>query len=754
MRSFDDYASFIQHIESDMKIADFNPVRFVNVETMETWVKVKSYFTNRTKGTIKLSDFCETDDIAPNLNRLKVRLRQITDTTLLIPISEYLRINRPLAHKTLTDILHLSYPNNSNGKLRLYVLLYRMKDIMATVQIGPREINTVTVIQESLESDYSLAVVQRSLDFTTKGNEIDGFKKYLIYWEQNPDKPIVLRTKNAVHYQDIVFSDNVEVIVTAFELLRYLGLSRFVKEYGTEEQWGYLVAEYCKSKNIDIAIGSVLQTMKYDDALFGNWISYDPNKRWLLLLWSTLHTENEYLKLVFSDSSIHDFENRVYSSIVPLLSNEKFWQLYAERKRILTYMGLPVSEATLAYCKEENGVNKLKCLTDCSPKEREMIISTTFEMGAWNDTLSVIENVYPLLATYVMPLETGDLSIDSYFDKYRKCKLANAASDDFLADVDKFAEEQGKSIWQLRSRNAIVEQTYSPGDAVLFVDALGAEYAPALKSCFDENSYDVDISYGYCNMPSTTSYNNDFYKGKARLEPIFDLDDWKHSKCDFPQSIEKELTLLAKIKKSVDGGLTTYKRIIIAADHGTSRLAVIAKGNSHDASENAEKYKYGRYCIDDSRQYDLFGCISHDSYWIFANYDRFSQKGFPICEIHGGASLEEMIVPVITVSRKSSKTEAVSGKISVTLLTPTIKLPIDRNVKVMFRLEGSGQSVQVSVDNQYISCECQEGVYFFVQNIGGNKSLYTARVLVDGRIAGDIQYRIIRPMEEKRGFDI
>ncbi|MBK5260961.1 MAG: BREX-4 system phosphatase PglZ [Peptostreptococcaceae bacterium] len=759
MLNFKDYSSFTQYIDLDCGKADLNPVRFINVETMKMWAQVKSYLTSKSQVLIKLSDFCENEDIAPNMNQLKKKIRMVKDKTLVVPLSEYLRINRPLATKTLYDILHANFENNTNGDLRIYIILYRMSEVLSTLQLGPREMNAVLIISEGCESDYSLMIVQNNLNFSLNGNVIEGFKKYMIYWEENPDKPIVLRTSKAINYTDITFSDNVEVIVSAFDFLKHLGVTKSLrKEYGTDAQWEMLAAQFRDNKDFDRAICEILLVTSYNDNLFSNWAHFDSMKKWILWVWAMVNGENEYLVYVLNNcKTVDDFEEKMYSCIAFFLNSYSFWDVYNQRKDILVKMKIIVSKNLLFFLENLSVEDKLKCLTDVSIEEREKTFECLANMNEFDIIEDIIKNTYPCVFEYLQPLGLEDNLLESYFYSYRICKLKNKATEDFLNRVNEVAKEHGKLIWQLKSRNALVEKMYDDKTIIQFVDAFGAEYVSIFKKCFDQSIYDFKVEFGYCNMPSITSENNDFYKNRNHMEPYYELDILKHSNSIFPSNIEREFEIVKKIKGLVDKSFSDgYKTIIIAADHGSSRLAVIARGDSHESFETSVKYKYGRYCIDNAADYsDIKGCFSHDEFWIFANYDRFIQKGAPICEIHGGASLEEMIVPVITIQMKDALSEvSLNNSAIITVISQLIKIPISRDIEVQFSVDMSLNKIGVIVDNQKFDCEYNNGIYSFIQHLESKKTDYVAKVVSDGHIIGVFKYRVVRPMEKRQEFDI
>ena len=49
--------------------------------------------------------------------------------------------------------------------------------------------------------------------------------------------------------------------------------------------------------------------------------------------------------------------------------------------------------------------------------------------------------------------------------------------------------------------------------------------------------------------------------------------------------------------------------------------------------------------------------IEENDYWILANYDRFRGGRKSDVEVHGGASLEEVLIPIIEITPKKDNIE-------------------------------------------------------------------------------------------------
>lgn len=745
--SFTTIEQLSEYLEKDAKKASINPVRFINVETIDMWVKVKSLLGKLATNHIKVSSFCEDDDTTPNLFILKSKIKKVTDTTLLTPISEYLRINNTIAKKIFEDFLHIEY-ENSNGKLRLYIPVYRMKEVLATLTLSPRTADCLIFLDTKRENDYSLTIVQSEIQVDIDGNRINGFRNYFRYWEENPDKPIILYTQNAIHYQDVVFSDDVRVVISSYDLLNcHYNLPSVLKEnYGTEAQWNKLAIDYRKTKEINSTLATILDVSKFSIELFSKWKTGKEDTKWLIWLWAKYQIKEGYLFEVLNKTDRYtDFIDAVYTTIINFIGSNNFNSYYEERNNLIDILDyVPTSKFWEQFYRLGNK-DRLKVLTNKTKKEKEEIILAIKNDGN-NQDVNELRGKYDLLVNYLEPMNVDDL-IDDYFNQYRWLKVQDRITPEFLELVNTYAAEKGMRIFHFDSRNSIVNKLYDEKSIILFVDAMGLEYLPLLRTFFP-----CEYKVGYCNMPSTTSHNNDFFKNKNN-KTIYTLDEQKHSNIKFPESIINELEIVESIVKEVEVLLVDYEKVIIAADHGTSRLAVLGKGKDYLAKDSSEKYKYGRYCADAEASYDnIPGIIPNDNYWIFANYDRFSQHGAPIDEIHGGASLEEMLVPVICIYKNTNTSESVHKRkqIIITLLTPSVKVSLDKTVTVKFKLDDNLDSVVAVVNNERIKCEHEGDVYYFNHKVGqANK--YTAKIVSDGLI-GEIKYSVIKGISSNIDF--
>ena len=279
-----------------------------------------------------------------------------------------------------------------------------------------------------------------------------------------------------------------------------------------------------------------------------------------------------------------------------------------------------------------------------------------------------------------------------------------------------------------------------------------------LFSDLDEQHYSVTFEAGFCTLPSITEINKDFMDGRNTIEPpVRELDELKHASNVHPESLIKQLHILDGLKDRVLGLLVgSVHRIIIAADHGTSRMAVKIRNTEYDnvypKPENINIYKYGRFCEGTEDEPKYPSAINFNERLIFADYSRFVQTGAPMDEIHGGASLEEWIVPVITVERiKENKPEVVEVKPNSTKYKPTLGT---KQVNVEFFISGNKRnSVFARIKGNSYKCEWREGMYSFMFIPSKDDSRLTVKI-ADGGILGQFDIEIEQGIKKNKGFDI
>ena len=136
------------------------------------------------------------------------------------------------------------------------------------------------------------------------------------------------------------------------------------------------------------------------------------------------------------------------------------------------------------------------------------------------------------------------------------------------------------------------------------------------------------------------------------------LDETKHkdsSKYNFtlnelPIHLASEISIISKAisRAAVELRNRKYKRFILTSDHGASRLAVLRK--KEEKYETNTKGKHSGRCCEIFENYDIPFAAEENGYLVLADYGRFKGSRAANVEVHGGASLEEVIIPIIEFS--------------------------------------------------------------------------------------------------------
>lgn len=658
--SLNELKNFLQR---DMGKNSFSPVRFINVDSLADWFELKNFLGTLTTNFIFLSSHCSGDDTFPNLRKLRNNLQREAQTVCVLPLSEYLRVNPDQAEPEIKRFLNLY--KGETYSFRIYFLMYRLKSFFLSLKItDPRQKECVLLSSTDTADDYSLTIIQKSMHFKTDGEHVDNFKSYLQYWEKTPNAALTLYTENAVHLQDKKFFDDVKVIANAFDLLRhhYALPAEFKKIFGREEDWQRLAELIATTGNFERAFCKALAVDGFGTSSFKNFGRREKFQQWLLWLRCKLQDSGYAARCAKESSSPEEFATKIYGLIFSCADEKFFDELCKERREILSLMKILPPESFLECVRQSDKRIALKILTDNSHAERLLIFETLqkFRLNECDAAREILQRVFPALARYLSNAGEEFFTAEQaeYFRRYRWLKVTNHLTEDFNRRVTEIAKDNKKNIYALPSRNQIVGEESSDDTAILFVDGLGAEYLNFFAEDFAPLTENFSVKYrvGRCNLPSVTENNKDFLQGKNVFCEILDLDTLKHTNLNYPENILGELEILATLKEKFLRAADTFKKIILCSDHGTSRLAVLARQTKFDnafPAEGRQVYKSGRFADATAGNEKIFPtALEYDGKIIFADYSRFIQRGSPGSEVHGGATWEEILVPVITIERR------------------------------------------------------------------------------------------------------
>lgn len=465
---------------------------------------------------------------------------------------------------------------------------------------------------------------------------------------------------------------------------KYVEIKRVAdKSWASCEQWEWLRGQSKSHADFSSLVaqrwGSTRDLCQQIDDVFHNQSS---NERWLLWLAMRVFGEGSGTYLGFSldqTTSCEAWIRRVYHALADVArSDSRFESFFAQRLELLKLLPANSTEMQF-YCQsvaERYGKDAVYYLSDSTDHERRQWMKTIDE-NDWTDAEieKAIAHASRELSYYIEPfvfdshnshLKNDNISLAGdltyYFNRYKYLKIRNCIDDDFIEYVDKYAIERPYN--KLRCRSAVTRTIDKEGVQAYFIDALGAEHLGYIQAKCREYGMISDIQIVRCELPSITSINKEF-KERFETRDVKELDDLKHhstiylyERCQLPIHLFEELKVIDKELRNIRDLLRSHgaQKAVIFSDHGASRLAVIYR-HENEKIELEEKGKHSGRCCRCEQNPNLDQAAYENGWAVLANYERFKGGNKAQVEVHGGASLEEVVVPIVTLTLRPEKVE-------------------------------------------------------------------------------------------------
>jgi hypothetical protein len=449
---------------------------------------------------------------------------------------------------------------------------------------------------------------------------------------------------------------------------------------GAPEQWKMLFVEVQKAGDLSRLCDNRICPVSRLANSFGNYFSEDDETRFICFIALKVFCSNgnEYLNYCLQKSnSIGCLESRFYDSILDIPYNDNRFNAWIRQRRQILAL-LDENNTLMAdFCQRATvkGKDVLWYLCDETDEERSAIVhALSCYQYSFEYLCEVLKVASPSLFAYIQcfvfdEFNTKTMGSDSYvrdfltnyFQQYKLQKIMNRQDVSFVELVEK--EATTRSFTKLQARSAIVKKIDKKNVQPYFFDALGVEFLAFIQAKAEQYGLQFECLIGHCNLPSITSKNKEFYDAFPKNSILKEdkLDELKHhgTKYDFrfttePLHIFDELTILDRDLNKIRSALATgkCKRVVILSDHGASRLAVTYQ-SENDKLVLSEPGKHSGRCCPAEKDPNIPFVTYEDGFAVIANYERFKGSRKADVETHGGATLEEVIVPVIQLSLKS-----------------------------------------------------------------------------------------------------
>lgn len=319
-----------------------------------------------------------------------------------------------------------------------------------------------------------------------------------------------------------------------------------------------------------------------------------------------------------------------------------------------------------------------------------------------------IQVMYPNFYSYLFGV--GDNLVEGfdeykiYLSEYRKSKVNNTDTA-YIANYYASGCANATNLYQLYygidKQDIIVEELKDDNTDIYVIDGIGAEYMPVIIDLLLKNAYEVEkCKYGSAHLPSITDVNKEYLSKCNYKQWIYDFDrNVVHG--DFYHTIVNLRKAFDTIEKIIQEIITeSYgKRIIITADHGaTARARWVETKKKYDYSQADHE---GRCCkivskvdYENTDDYIVYEDENNPDVTYLISLNETSLYNRPKYEDHGGATIEEMIVPVIVAVPKGNKPKAnykvLDEKLQVSGLDKTVRFIIKPDIAKAILIEADG----------------------------------------------------------------
>lgn len=745
-----------------------NQPKFVNVNSQQHLQLLKNFFKTSANRLLTTRDCCKADE-DPCIEILFSTLRKNkgSKNMILTEVTSHLKLKGEEVLKKFFREIRFSHT------VKTIVLCYQCEDIFHDLERSdPRWKEDIYYIDDECTPLPKIVFLRRDQTHVGKGsNLIVGIHNLADALErlQNVDRLYVETKKEVRIYKNSIYVLSEEKDPYA-NIIYNMGITDtqtlLSREDGPDEYWRYAEEKLAVFKNWHSLFYNELGDVNNMEAVLGKYETFSPQQKWLAFLalkQTGISSSNLCLKKIAQTIKHEDDVIEViYTSIIDETpESDTYWKFYDDRKKILlsiTHHGVVNDRILKNFCALLNNnakkADSIYYLTDLTQLEKEKILEYLVEYGDEDNyakTKDILKHIFPDVYNYLNPfnyakLPEGDDSnglFKNYFQQYTYQKLINKLFPSFLEIVEDQAKKRLYNRY-LSTRDALLRPLINQQNfQVFFLDALGVEFLNFIEEECSKLNLKCHTAVCRSNLPTLTKYNTEF---KAffpnRLKDIKKLDEIKHEpilsysyeKKDSSIYLLRELQIIREVLEEIKNTLNhdEYEKVYLISDHGASRLAVIA--NKEPKWEmTAQGEHAGRCCPSTQGDVAPEAAIQDNGYWCLANYDRFKGGRKATTEIHGGATLEEIVVPFIEIEL-FDKTD-----LKVILNEQKITFNIkDKNAYITLYTTKKLNHVSVKVNGKPYSAETEDHQNFRVRLPDLNKAgQYSVQVFTDNILIAD-----------------
>lgn len=696
----------IAQVKSDKGVPSRFPMRILLIEDYAQYREVAEELAKICDRNEMLADFCADSDVYPNFTKVQKLLENHPGQEIaLYGVGEYLRIGmkREQASDRQQFVPLWGMQQAASSTSRLIVPLYACSDIWQQIikTDDERKVDYTWTVERPAVVQPSIQLDVYSPGFKEDLSEINtcyGIKSWLSSWEHlvSRGEKCRLVTRMYANMENSVGTYIIKTIDSPFDYLcsNLQDTARLKKEWGTEENWKQAMAAYLpEQKSLQNLILSKLNQLQFDaPSLLGQWGNLTQFQQWLFWLWYQVYPTTDYYSYVACHAA--DYTEIPHDIYFDLFTVDKRTEKWMQQRNVAlekkAYMAT-TAELETALQSMPQYMEQLQMLACTSHAEKALAISI---VGKWLKTgaakssvLQAVQNKFPMLYEYLAgKTEIYSDDLNYYFDNYRNYKIRNE-----LPETHELATAS-IPLDDYDARYSCLHPFDNEDGFILWIDALGAEWVPLLQKKAANMKYGdlQSTKLAAALLPTETCYNDIWHDMVAKHKKLDKLDKLAHTGLpddkNYYSCMVHQFDFMQTIVDTVDELLKEHPTVVVTGDHGTSRLAALAfhAMPGITAPAMATPKSSGRFCElgqpydklrDDIGAATKLATMDGKQFLVMSSYQHYSQKGNVagsdaeaaiVGEVHGGATPEEVLVPVMVFKSNKVTEKPISYKIEKT----------------------------------------------------------------------------------------
>lgn len=697
-----------------------------NLGTYYSFIKTLS---EKADITVRLSDerFCKGSDTVPDLKALISFLDENKDKDILVPhLAEYLRIGE--ATEKNSSCIYSILNRHVHSKKRVWIPIFLAKGLFQSIVGALDEERFGHSLIEIDDTPVDFSATAYSKVFAKQKGIVNavGIREWLSLWDDQKIKTGMSFATRQIKQITATSGDyTVKTIADPFEYIKDTLVdenAKLTQKLGTDEQWTFLIPFITPNITMGEVIPRALNMYSFDSvAIIGNWRSLPENEKWAFNLWYRLGLNKSSDYISFAVEQAHKYSDLLISlecSIIDCQDNSNFDEWVRQREEILKKVGYRAPSRIFMgkFNQIADTRVKLKILTGETHEERTIIlelVSNAVNNGKTiNDFKTLLQEKYPDLLLYLKPSSYLMGEVNDYMSSYKSNKIA----DTFSLQLSNAAGQI--DCLQFNTRGSILYSLKKsvPLPYFLWFDGLGIEWIDMLLEKIKRIDSTVVLAkaeIGTAVLPTITKVNMDKADPETISEKkIDDLDTLSHIKdksdCNYFSIIAKQFELIATIARRIVETIKSHpnSEVIVTADHGMSRMA--AKGFHLTQGVNpppkVEVFNHGRYCElpSETTPISVTNTKKDGKTVAFCTHNHFTFSGYAPGEVHGGATPEELLVPILHFAKVNQHGSA-PKQIAYTLTSSEVFLSADGSVTLTVHTEEPANNLMVDFNGKIIN---------------------------------------------------